>query len=145
MQLGPIEVPETFLEVFRSPWVFAVSVVSVLVFTYLLSQTSPSKQNSQAAAKAAAAPARKELQDYTKAEVAKHTSEDDLWLIIKSKGGDGRYKVYDVTKYIEHHPGGDAIFTHAGADCTEGFNGIQHPVTVYDLVEEYHIGYVSDM
>lgn len=39
-------------------------------------------------------------------------------------------QVYDVTAYIEHHPGGDAIFWHAGDDCTEGFHGIQHPPTV---------------
>lgn len=39
-------------------------------------------------------------------------------------------QVYDVTSYIEHHPGGDAIFWHAGDDCTEGFHGIQHPPTV---------------
>ena len=44
-------------------------------------------------------------------------------------------QVYDVTSYFEHHPGGDAILTNAGGDCTEGFHGIQHPPTVYDLVE----------
>lgn len=42
-------------------------------------------------------------------------------------------QVYDVSSYVEHHPGGDAIFTHAGGDCTEGFHGIQHPPTVFDV------------
>lgn len=135
-----------------------------------------------------------------------------------------RTQVYDVTSYIEHHPGGDAIFAHAGDDCTtvracglagwrvaagprsgaaclaatwgrpaglraavrcpspathparfcaarprcrrpppappstcakalhprrpppapQGFLGIQHPPTVYDLVEEYCIGWLED-
>ncbi|KAL6007672.1 hypothetical protein ACLOJK_033173 [Asimina triloba] len=32
-------------------------------------------------------------------------------------------KVYDVTLYVEEHPGGDAILAHAGDDSTEGFYG----------------------
>lgn len=92
---------------------------------------------------AAAAAKKRELQEYTRAEIAKHNKQDDLWIIIKSKTCD-RYKVYDVTPYIDQHPGGDAIFTNAGGDATKGFNGIQHPKTVYDLVEEYFIGYVKD-
>ena len=53
-------------------------------------------------------------------------------------------QVYDVTTYVEHHPGGDAIFAHAGGDCTEGFRGPQHPPTVWDLVAEYCIGWVEE-
>lgn len=32
-------------------------------------------------------------------------------------------QVYDVTSYVEEHPGGDAILAHAGDDSTEGFYG----------------------
>lgn len=32
-------------------------------------------------------------------------------------------QVYDVTPYVEEHPGGDAILAHAGDDSTEGFYG----------------------
>jgi hypothetical protein len=32
-------------------------------------------------------------------------------------------QVYDVTPYVEEHPGGDAILNNAGADSTEGFFG----------------------
>ena len=53
-------------------------------------------------------------------------------------------QVYDVTSYIEHHPGGDAILWHAGGDATSGFLGIQHPPTVFELVEEYCIGWLED-
>ena len=52
--------------------------------------------------------------------------------------------MYDVTSYIEHHPGGDAILWHAGGDATPGFLGIQHPPTVFELVEEYCIGWLED-
>lgn len=32
-------------------------------------------------------------------------------------------QVYDVTPYVEEHPGGDAILNNAGGDSTEGFFG----------------------
>ncbi len=39
---------------------------------------------------------------YTKEEVAKHNKSSDCWLIL-----DG--EVYDVTKFLESHPGGEEI------------------------------------
>ncbi|MQL93792.1 hypothetical protein Taro_026448, partial [Colocasia esculenta] len=56
------------------------------------------------------------VKTYTKAEVSVHNSKKDCWIIIKDK-------VYDVTPYVEEHPGGDAILTNAGGDATEGFFG----------------------
>ena len=32
-------------------------------------------------------------------------------------------QVYDVTPFVEEHPGGDAIMNNAGADSSEGFYG----------------------
>lgn len=32
-------------------------------------------------------------------------------------------QVYDVTAYVEEHPGGDAILNNAGDDSTDGFFG----------------------
>jgi len=32
-------------------------------------------------------------------------------------------QVYDVTPYVEEHPGGDAILNNAGRDSTAGFYG----------------------
>lgn len=31
--------------------------------------------------------------------------------------------MYDVTSYVEEHPGGDEILNNAGGDSTEGFLG----------------------
>ncbi|KAL0003551.1 hypothetical protein SO802_017332 [Lithocarpus litseifolius] len=56
---------------------------------------------------------------YSKAEVLVHNKKTDCWIIIKDK-------VYDVTAYIEEHPGGDAILAHAGDDSTEGFYGVRN-------------------
>lgn len=41
--------------------------------------------------------------------------------------------MYDVTSYVEEHPGGDAILAHAGDDSTEGFFGYAY-VPFYPLV-----------
>lgn len=42
---------------------------------------------------------KKELTKYTKAEVAIHNTERDLWVIIKDK-------VYNFSGYAKSHPGG---------------------------------------
>ncbi|KAL2553796.1 Cytochrome [Forsythia ovata] len=70
---------------------------------------------------------------YTKAEVSFHNKRNDCWIIIKDK-------VYDVTSYVEEHPGGDAILAHAGDDSTEGFYGPQHATRVFDMIEDFYIG-----
>lgn len=80
---------------------------------------------------------------FTRAEVAAHASDDDLWLIIRDKDT-GEERVYDVTDYIDEHPGGMAIADHAGGDATEGFHGPQHPPTVFELLETYRIGMVRE-
>ncbi|KAJ1704492.1 hypothetical protein LUZ63_004271 [Rhynchospora breviuscula] len=50
------------------------------------------------------------------------------------------FNVYDVTSYVEEHPGGDAILNNAGRDSTEGFYGPQHATRVFDMVDEFYIG-----
>lgn len=49
-------------------------------------------------------------------------------------------QVFDVTEYVDIHPGADAILRNAGGDSTEGFFGPQHPPTTVDLLAEYYIG-----
>lgn len=83
------------------------------------------------------------LQHYTPEEVAVHNKEGDFWLIIRDKQSN-KLKVYDLTEYADVHPGGDSIYSNAGGDATEGFHGPQHPPTVFDLITEYHIGYVDE-
>jgi len=53
---------------------------------------------------------------YTMNEVASHANKNDCWLVI-----DG--KVYDVTKFIPDHPGGNEILKGCGKDATSLFMG----------------------
>jgi hypothetical protein len=46
--------------------------------------------------------AKKEVRIFTKAEVAKHDTVNDCWMIINGK-------VYDVTPFVDEHPGGDIL------------------------------------
>eukprot|EP00752_Nemacystus_decipiens_P010473 g9331.t1 len=70
---------------------------------------------------------------FTAAEVARHSSEDDVWIIV-----DG--KVYDVTSYLGQHPGGDAMLRNAGGDSTEGMHGPQHPPQAIEILEQHFLG-----
>lgn len=55
---------------------------------------------------------------HTLSEVAQHASKDDCWAIIS---GD----VYDLTEFINRHPGGDEILRACGTDATTLFNSRQ--------------------
>lgn len=74
---------------------------------------------------------------YTLEEVSEHDNEDDCWIII-----DG--KVYDVTPYIDYHPGGKGfVLPAAGKDATQLFNESEHSNTARDLLPKYCIGTVK--
>merc|ERR1719197_1615984 len=63
----------------------------------------------------------------TMAEVAKHTSKTDCWVVVAGQ-------VLDVTKFLKDHPGGElAILTFGGKDATEEFNMIHPP----DVIPKY--------
>jgi cytochrome b involved in lipid metabolism len=55
---------------------------------------------------------------YSLAEVAKHSSQSDCWLIINNN-------VYNATDYLFTHPGGaSAITPYCGADATAAYTGM---------------------
>eukprot|EP00299_Pterocystis_sp_00344_P013121 c6393_g1_i1.p1 GENE.c6393_g1_i1~~c6393_g1_i1.p1 ORF type:complete len:127 (+),score=18.90 c6393_g1_i1:35-415(+) len=70
----------------------------------------------------------------TRDEVAKHNDEKDCWIIIHDK-------VYDVSKFLDNHPGGpDIILESAGKDSTEGFEDVGHTEHARKLLNDHFIG-----
>jgi nitrate reductase (NAD(P)H) len=70
---------------------------------------------------------------FTLAEVEKHTSIDDCWIIVDND-------VYDVTPYMKDHPGGSVpILLYAGKDATQAFKDI-HAHDAYVHLHWYKIG-----
>ena len=76
----------------------------------------------------------------TLAEVAAHDREDDCYLIIGNERTGGA-KVYDVTKYLEDHPGGDAVLLElAGKYADDMFEDIGHSTNARQQLKEFLVG-----
>eukprot|EP01104_Vermistella_antarctica_P019776 TRINITY_DN7989_c0_g1_i1.p1 TRINITY_DN7989_c0_g1~~TRINITY_DN7989_c0_g1_i1.p1 ORF type:complete len:129 (+),score=25.12 TRINITY_DN7989_c0_g1_i1:288-674(+) len=112
-----------------------ILVVGVVVAVLLFVLKKPTPASTQAVG-AVVSPNVKKTGSYTMAEVAKHNSRDDCWLVVDDK-------VYDVTPYLDDHPGGDSILNGAGMDATDMFYGDQHPPNVKNVIEDFQIGVVK--
>jgi len=63
-----------------------------------------------------------------------HTTKDSLWLLVNGK-------VYDVTSFIDEHPGGDEVlFAEAGRDATEAFEDVGHSDEARAYLPPMYIG-----
>lgn len=75
-------------------------------------------------------------------QVSQHAAVSDCWMVI-----DG--SVYDVTDYVQQHPGGDRIVSGCGTDATPLFkgqvsSGRNHSTMAETLLQEYVIGTLSN-
>ncbi|TYJ00550.1 hypothetical protein E1A91_A13G093200v1 [Gossypium mustelinum] len=71
---------------------------------------------------------------YTMQEAAQHNTKDDCWIVI-----DG--KVYDVTSYLDEHPGGDdVVLESTGKDATDDFEDAGHSKSAKELLQSFCIG-----
>lgn len=71
---------------------------------------------------------------FTEEEVEQHNSKDDLWIIIHDS-------VYDVTKYIDEHPGGELVLLqNGGQDATDEFEDNGHSQDARELMADFKIG-----
>ena len=76
----------------------------------------------------------------TLAEVATHDREEDCYIIIGNERTGGA-KVYDVTKYLEDHPGGDAVLLElAGKYADDMFEDIGHSSNARTQLKEFLVG-----
>jgi len=74
---------------------------------------------------------------YTKEEVSKHCSLSDLWLIYNND-------VYDVTKFVEEHPGGEEVLKgNGGKDATQEFDDVGHSASAISKMKQYRIGRIA--
>jgi predicted heme/steroid binding protein len=72
---------------------------------------------------------------YTAEQVEQHNKTNDVWLIVRDA-------VYDVTKFVDRHPGGDLILLQKGRDVTSMFESL-HPDEAQKTLEKYKIGSVA--
>jgi len=74
------------------------------------------------------------LKQFTLKEVATHCTVESCWMIIFDR-------VYDLTDFIEYHPGGyEIMLEYAGTDATNAFNEKPHTIEAADMLEKYLIG-----
>ncbi|XP_049475550.1 cytochrome b5 isoform X1 [Panthera uncia] len=76
----------------------------------------------------------KTVKYYTLEEIQKHNHSKSTWLIL-------HHKVYDLTKFLEEHPGGEEVLREqAGGDATENFEDVGHSTDARELSKTYIIG-----
>ncbi|KAI9093940.1 hypothetical protein K1719_026938 [Acacia pycnantha] len=70
-------------------------------------------------------------------EVAKHNRKKDCWIIIHGK-------VYDVSEFLDEHPGGDEVLLLATEkDATDDFEDVGHSESAREDMKKYLVGEVD--
>lgn len=71
-------------------------------------------------------------------DVKTHNKRDSVWILIENK-------IYDVTKFLDDHPGGEEILIEqAGKDATEVFRDVSHSTDAKELMKTYLIGQLPE-
>jgi cytochrome b involved in lipid metabolism len=79
-----------------------------------------------------------EMKKFTKKQVEGHKDKKSTWIIIHDN-------VYDVTEFLEEHPGGEEVLLEqAGKDATEHFEDVGHSTDARTLMKQYQIGELVD-
>ncbi|KAG8179044.1 hypothetical protein JTE90_016052 [Oedothorax gibbosus] len=104
------------LSYFQSSSTFAPNLLFQLLkeFTFIMSDEKP--------------------KTYTLKEISEHSSNDSVWVLINNG-------VYDVSKFLEEHPGGpEVLMDWAGKEATEAFEDVGHSSDARELMKNYKIG-----
>lgn len=71
-------------------------------------------------------------------ELNEHHTGKSTWIAIHDK-------VYDVTKFLEEHPGGEEVLLEqAGKYGTEAFEDVGHSTDARELMEKYYVGDLAE-
>ncbi|KAI9005040.1 hypothetical protein DFJ74DRAFT_692377 [Hyaloraphidium curvatum] len=77
-----------------------------------------------------------ELRTISREEIAANNHRKSCWLIIHGN-------VYDVTKYLDEHPGGEEVMLEVSGDSSEAsdaFDDIGHSEDAKSMMKKYLIG-----
>jgi cytochrome b involved in lipid metabolism len=75
-----------------------------------------------------------EVKQYSLEEIKGHNSAESAWCIYKNG-------VYDVTNYIDEHPGGgEQLLEACGGDLTAAFDDFGHSDNALQILKKYKIG-----
>ncbi|KAL2842686.1 cytochrome b5-like heme/steroid binding domain-containing protein [Aspergillus pseudoustus] len=67
-------------------------------------------------------------------EVERHASAKDLFVIVHDR-------VYDITDFLEEHPGGtDVLLELGGLDATKAFEEVDHSADARELLKSLQVG-----
>ena len=78
------------------------------------------------------------LKEITLEEIKQHNSRKSVWFVIENH-------VYDVTNFLDEHPGGEEVLLEQGGkDATEIFEDVNHSSEAKDLMKQYLVGKVPE-
>ena len=67
-----------------------------------------------------------------------HGDAETVWTVINGK-------VYDLTKFLDEHPGGRSILVeNAGLDSSQEFEDVGHSKDAREMLADYQIGRLED-
>ncbi|XP_072323263.1 cytochrome b5 isoform X2 [Scyliorhinus torazame] len=71
---------------------------------------------------------------YRLEELKQHSNGNSAWINIHNK-------IYDVTTFLEEHPGGEEVLKEqAGGDASEAFDDVGHSSDAREMTKKYLIG-----
>ncbi|KAL4093310.1 hypothetical protein PRIC1_010744 [Phytophthora ramorum] len=82
-----------------------------------------------------------EPKEFTLEDVSPHKTAEDCWMVIRDEGV---RKVYDVTAFLDDHPGGPEIMVDvAGQDASDEFEDIGHSNDARAQLKQFEIGKIK--
>lgn len=79
-----------------------------------------------------------EVRTYNYSEISRHSSPDDLWMILHGK-------VYDITSVMDSHPGGpEVLLEAAGSDSSIAFDEVGHSQDSLEMLKPLLVGIVDE-